>query len=276
MINFNGKVYQDYNSIPSAIIKYFYLNLVFEYQLRWENGQSVFVENHYFKIMSQLRRLRLNIPMFYTLDFFIDQINKTLVNYNSNSYIVTLKFANDSEVKFNSYNPKLILSISANEIDALKLKKFKTINQISFFNDYNFTDQEFGTISFLQKDLKRIASIDAFENGFVDSIILNKQKLVIGSVLGNIFLFKGNKIITPSINIGVESIVISDMFIDFIKKNDYEFAYENFGIFELQTADEISILSTKNGINPVLKFIKKTYANENILKIFNSFIDEVI
>ena len=51
---------------------------------------------------------------------------------------------------------------------------------------------------------------------------------------------------------------------------------ENFGIFELQTADEISIISTKNGINPVLKFRKKTYANENILKIFKSFIDQVI
>ena len=78
MINVDGKVYSNFNSIDSNQIESFILNTVFEFTLRWENNHILFWEEHYFMMMAQLRRLRLVIPMNFTLDYFNKEILKII------------------------------------------------------------------------------------------------------------------------------------------------------------------------------------------------------
>jgi branched-chain amino acid aminotransferase len=272
MININGKVYSNFNTIPSDIIRAFFMDPVFDFKLRLENNQIIFWEEHYFMMMAQLRRLRLAIPMNFTLEYFIEEINKLTAHMNEKSFIVDIKFANDYKSDFNNFEPNLVTAIFVTKTKSLINDRVLSINEMSLFKDYNLTDQEFGSISYLQKDIKRIASIESYENNYDDVIILNNKKNIIGSVMGNIFLFQNGKIICPSTNIGRESSVISDLFIEFLKFNKIDFFYESFGVFELQIADEFAVLSIENGLNPVKKYRKKIYESDRLPNLFKSFL----
>ena len=272
MININGAIYSNYNTIPSSFIKSFLVNPVFDFKLRWEGNKILFWEEHYFMMMAQLRRLRLVIPMDFTIDFFIKEIKK-LINIENEKYlIIHLKFANEFKPNFNNFQPNLITAIFTSKSKSFIHDDFSSINEMSLFKDYNLTDQEFGSISYLQKDIKRIASIESFENNCDDNIILNNKKNVIGSVLGNIFLLQEGKIICPPVNIGKESIVLSDLFIEYLKNNNIDFSYESFGVFELQIAQEMSVLSLDKGISPVSSYRKKIYKTKRLPEIFKSFV----
>ena len=274
MININGKLYSSYNNIPSNIIKSFFLNPVFEFKLRWENNNILFWEKHYFMMMAQLRRLRLKIPMSFTLEFFIQEIKKVINKYDNKFFIIDIKFANESKITLQNLEPNLIIAITAKPNESIIQDDITFINEMSLFKDYNISEQEFTSISYLQKDIKRIAAVQAFENNCNDNIILNDKKNVIGSVLGNVFLLKRDKIISSPVNIGVQSSVLSDLFIEYIKNNNFEFSFESFGVFELQMADELSVLSIQTGLNPVRKYRKKNYEIKRLPQLFQSFIKE--
>ena len=276
MINVNGKLYTSYNNIPSNIIKSFFVSPVFEFKLRWENNNILFWEKHYFMMMAQLRRLRLNIPMSFTLEFFIQEIKKVINNYDNKFFIIDIKFANESKVTLQNIEPNLIIAITVNPSESIIQDDITFINEMSLFKDYNLSEQEFTSISYLQKDIKRIAAVQAFENNCNDNIILNDKKNVIGSVLGNVFLLINNKVISSPVNIGTQSSVLSDLFIEHIKNNNFEFSFEPFGVFELQIADELSVLSIQTGLKPVRKYKKKFYEIKRLPQLFQSFIEQYL
>ncbi len=113
MINVNGKLYSSYNNIPSNIIEPFFVRPVFEFKLRWENNNILFWERHYFMMMAQLRRLKLNIPMSFTLEYFIQEIEKVINKYDDKFFIIDLKFAYESRITFQNLQPNLLIAIIA-------------------------------------------------------------------------------------------------------------------------------------------------------------------
>ena len=276
MINVNGKLYSSYNNIPSNIIEPFFVRPVFEFKLRWENNNILFWERHYFMMMAQLRRLKLNIPMSFTLEYFIQEIEKVINKYDDKFFIIDLKFAYESRITFQNLQPNLLIAIIAKPTESIIKDDVTLISEMSLFKDYNLSEQKFTSISYLQKDIKRIAAGEAFENKCNDNIILNDKKNVIGSVLGNVFLLKNDKIISSPENIGTQSSVLSNLFIEYIKNNNFEFSSESFGSFELQIADELAVLSIQAGLNPVCKYRNKTYKTKLLHKLFQSFINQAL
>ena len=88
----NGHLTQIQPEFLQVLLKQFE-NPVFDFKLRWEGNNILFWEEHYFMMMAQLRRLRLVIPMDFTLDFFIKEIKK-LINIENEKYlIIHLKFS---------------------------------------------------------------------------------------------------------------------------------------------------------------------------------------
>ncbi len=276
MIFINGKLYSDFNSIPSHIINFFLFYNVYDFQLRYENGCILFWEKNYFMMMSQLRRLRLKIPMSFTLEFFINHINELIKFDKKKCYLINLKFANNSIPSKENPEPELILMIISKPVSSIVIKDINRIKEISLFKDFTFRDHELSSISYLQSDYKRIATIDAIENNFDDNIILNDKMNIIGSAIGNIFLLKENLILSPSPKNGAPSSTLNNLFIEYIKnRSHFVFSDEPFGVFELQIADELSILSFQSKIKPVEKYRKKTYEINRLPELFNSFVKTI-
>ena len=78
MINYNGN-FKDHYFGDFTNRAFLYGDSVFE-TIKVVNNKIMFWEEHYLRLMSSMRILRINIPPFYTPDFFENQIIKTIIN----------------------------------------------------------------------------------------------------------------------------------------------------------------------------------------------------
>lgn len=270
MINFNGKIISE-NTVPLGIQNraYKYGDALFE-TIKVKDGKVNFIEDHYFRLMASMRMLRMSISMEFTLEFFENEILKT-VNANN---------ITSARVRF-SVNRKdggLYAPIT-NTIDFLiEAKELKTISrstyEIDIFKDYYVYSGVLSTLKTNNKILNVLAGIYAEENGLDNCILLNEKKQVVEALNANIFLVKGNQIITPSLAEGCLKGVMRKNIIKAIQKDErYEIIETQISPFEMQKVDEVFISNAIMGIQAVTKYRKKLYSTEtsdyikSILKI---------
>ena len=72
MINFNGKILDESDQLSNNR-GFLYGDAVFE-TLKIVNNKILFWEDHYFRLMSSMRIIRLDIPETYTPDFLKENI----------------------------------------------------------------------------------------------------------------------------------------------------------------------------------------------------------
>ena len=77
MINFNGKLIENITFISSDNRGYKYGDALFE-TLKVVHGKILFWEDHYFRLMSSMRIMRMEIPMNFTMEFLEQEILKTI------------------------------------------------------------------------------------------------------------------------------------------------------------------------------------------------------
>ena len=78
MINFNGKIVSSSDAFFNHNNRGFkYGDALFE-TVRIVNGKLLFWEDHYFRLMSSMRILRMEIPMEFTMEFLEEAFLKTI------------------------------------------------------------------------------------------------------------------------------------------------------------------------------------------------------
>ncbi len=268
MVNFNGELLTDF-SLSNDNRAFKYGDGIFE-TIKVQNKKIVFFEDHYFRLMASMRMLRMKIPMAFTLEFLQSEILKTVESQeNSLVYRVRLSvFRKDGGL----YKP------NTNEVDYLIEAKPITINvkptyKIDLYKDFYVYSGLLATIKTNNRMLNTLASIFADENDLDNSIILNERKGVAELTNANIFLIKGNVVVTPSLEEGCVKGVIRKKIIEQLEKSEhYEIEERVISPFEIQKADEVFITNAIIGIQPVTQFRKKkfdTKITEKFMKILN-------
>ena len=114
----------------------------------------------------------------------------------------------------------------------------------------------------------------SIENGYDSCIILNEKKNIVESTIGNIYLIKKNKIITPSLYSGCQNTAIRSSFNRWINKN-LKIEEIDINPYELQQCEEFFFISIKKGYTGITEY-RKTYYKLNIgKKIFKDFISSI-
>ena len=90
MIIINGDFYSDIKDVSSDILNSLIYNSVYKFDFRIENNKVLFLEESFFEMMSHLRRLRLNIPMHFNIEYFGD-MEPIYKNINTIKYLKNLK-----------------------------------------------------------------------------------------------------------------------------------------------------------------------------------------
>jgi len=113
------------------------------------------------------------------------------------------------------------------------------------------------------KAMQVIGSIYAKENDLDNCLVLNTSKSIIEALNGNLFLVKGDTIITPPLEDGCLKGVMRKQILELLV-TDPNFIVEEASIspFELQKADELFITNVIKGIVPITKYRKKEYNND--------------
>lgn len=264
MFNFNGELLHKNTDFLNENNRGLQLgDAVFE-ELRVINGDVIFLEDHYLRLMSSMRILRMEIPMNFTMEFMEEEILK-LISEDGLRETKQIKFTvyrNTSDNNFsksdNSISYFIISTTLINPFFVLDDKAY----EVELFKDFYKNSSMLSNLDTNNKILNVVGSIYAQENDYQDCLLLNERKQVIEALNGNVFIVKGNQVKTPPITDGCVNSVIRKKIIDIVSKlNEVEFLEESLSPFELQKADELFIANNVNGLVSITKYRKKDFVN---------------
>ena len=264
MFNFNGELLHKNTDFLNENNRGVQLgDAVFE-ELRVINGDVIFLEDHYLRLMSSMRILRMEIPMNFTMEFMEEEILK-LISEDGLRETKQIKFTvyrNTSDNNFSKSDNSISYFITSttliNPFFVLDDKAY----EVELFKDFYKNSSMLSNLDTNNKILNVVGSIYAQENDYEDCLLLNERKQVIEALNGNVFIVKGNQVKTPPITDGCVNSVIRKKIIDIVSKlNEVEFLEESLSPFELQKADELFIANNVNGLVSITKYRKKDFVN---------------
>lgn len=236
------------------------------------NGNLIMSEESYFFLMASMRKMRLNIPLSYTLEFFQELFQKEVLDKGIQNGIIQLMAYRKQEDKplpksetafyFEIEESNDILDIKGN----IELDLIKEINvNANLLSNIRVHSAE-----------NIYAEIYAKENDLDDVILLNPNKKIARSIFGNLLFLQDNVIKIPKQTEGAYISPLMENFVTFIHKNKLaEIEEAEIIAFESQKAEEILRISDEKGIHLVSKIRNKTFENtrfsEMITQWKNSF-----
>ena len=268
MINFNGELqHPDTINLTSENRAFKYGDAIFE-TVKVIPHKVIFWEDHYFRLMSSMRMLRMKIPMEFTLEFLENEILKTVaVHENAISYRVRLNIFRKDGGFYTPKTNKIDFSIQVYE----NLYQIKDSYSLDVFKDFYNYSGLLSTIKTNNRMLNTLASIFAEENDLDNCVLINEKKGVVEATNGNIFILKGNIVKTPSLEEGCIKGIMRKKVIEIIaKNNDFVLEETTISPFEIQKADEVFITNAIIGIQPVTQYKKKSFKTEFSAKIAKS------
>ena len=274
MINFNGKI----TDLSDQLINnraFLYGDAVFETLIIF-NDKILFWEDHYFRLMSSMRIIRLDIPDKYTPEFFkenIIKIHNNISQTGSSRIRINIYRSSDGKYKPEKNTPSFIISCESINYNTYKLNKGHY--EVDLYKDYYLDNQLISSIKSNNKIINVVASIYASENGFNNCILLNKDKLVSEFINSNLFIIKDEKIYTPTLKSGCLNGVVRKNLFKILSSSSFEVCEQDLSTFDITQSDEIFGTNIAQGIFSVTKFRKKDYdcsKTKKIITMLNNFI----
>lgn len=266
---FNGNFFDDADAILGQTNRAFLYGDFISEPIKISNNTVLLWEEHYFNLMASMRIFRMKIPIEFTQEFLEEQINKMLKeNRVQNGEIEIIVFRN-------SDRPEMLAKCSVSylvKIEAVNSSEeysWKNGNaEIDIFKDYTINPTFFSQVN-SHKPEEIIACAYMQENEFTDLVLLNPDKRIARTVLGNPFLVQGNHIKTPKVSEGGIRSVTRNHLCKLLSKSE-EFTFEEAEIFpfELQKTDELFICLESEGILSIHQNRKKNYSTEKTKEVF--------
>jgi len=262
MININGTIVTNDQANLSYTNRGFqYGDALFE-SIRVINSSIMFWEDHYFRLMSSMRILRMEIPSNFSPEFLEKSILE-LVNeadLAKEACRVKINVYRDAEGKYHPETNQIGYLISVEKINNQFFILSQDKYEVELFKDHLIVDGLLSTLKSNNKLVPILASIYAKENDYDNCLILNQKKMVVEAINGNLFLVKANKVKTPPLSDGCLNGIIRKQLLDIIgKSTDLELVEESISPFELQKADELFYTNAIQGIVSITKYRKKEY-----------------
>lgn len=263
MINFNGAIVTQDTNFLVQNRGFLFGDAVFE-TVKIINSKILFLEDHYFRLMSSMRVIRMEIPMNFTMEYFEEQIIALVKSLNMASSArarITI-YRNDGGYYLpqnNSVSFLIRAESQENKLYSMNQKEYI----VDLYTDFYVTKQLLSSIKTTNKIINVTGSIFANENGLDNCLLLNDNKNVIEALQGNIFMLNGNKLITPAISEGCLNGVMRKQILALARKiENLEVVEGVISPFDLQKADELFITNVIKGIQSINKYRKKEFKND--------------
>ena len=219
-------------------------------------SKLIMAEECYFFLMASMRKMRMNIPLSYTLEFFQSLFHDEVLQQGfSEGIIQFLVYRNGNETVLQKAEISYYF-------EARKLNDILTIQgkyEIDLIKELNVNTHFLSSIRTHSPE-NIYAEIYAKENDLDDVIFLNPNKRIARSIFGNLLFLEGNIIKIPKTTEGAYISPLMENFVTFIHKNNLaEIQEAEMIAFESQKAEEILLISEEKGIFCVAKIRNKTF-----------------
>jgi branched-chain amino acid aminotransferase len=263
MINFNGTlVSQDTNGVVDNR-GFLYGDAVFE-TVKIVDSKVLFLEEHYFRLMSSMRVIRMEIPMDFTMEYFEEQIVALVKNngLEASARARITVYRNEGGYYLPQNNTVSFL-IQATSIESALYAHDENEYEVDLYKDFYVTKHLLSSIKTTNRLINVTGSIYASENGLDNCILLNDSKNVVEVLQGNIFMLKGNVLITPPVSEGCLNGVMRKQILKIAQKLEgIEVVEEIVSPFDIQKADELFVTNVIKGVQPITKYRKKEFSIE--------------
>jgi len=276
MINYNGQLYSSETVLSNSNRGFLYGDAVFE-TVKIVNSKILFLEDHYFRLMSAMRIVRMEIPMNFTMEYFEEQILILVntLNYSQSARARITVFREDGGNYLPETNTVSYL-ISASKLQSEHYSIVNNQYEVDLYKDYYVAKHLLSSIKTTNKIINITASIFAKENGLDNCLLINENKNIIEALQGNLFMLVDNKLITPPVSEGCLNGIMRKQIINIVKKMpNMVVAEEPISPFELQKASELFITNVIKGIQPITRYRKTEYKTDfanKLLKELNTLI----
>ena len=268
MINYNGQLYSSETILSNSNRGFLYGDAVFE-TVKIVNSKILFLEDHYFRLMSAMRIVRMEIPMNFTMEYFEEQILILVntLNYSQSARARITVFREDGGNYLPETNTVSYL-ISASKLQSEHYSIVNNQYEVDLYKDYYVAKHLLSSIKTTNKIINVTASIFAKENSLDNCLLINENKNIIEALQGNLFMLVDNKLITPPISEGCLNGIMRKQIISIVKKMpNLIVAEEPISPFELQKASELFITNVIKGIQPITRYRKTEYKTDFAIKL---------
>lgn len=217
------------------------------------NERLILSEEVYFFLMASMRKLRMSIPLSFTLEYFQNLLAPVIEG--SSGRIRLKAFRTSSLFK----SPTSLLYRIEPESDIFDLKKrisIDVLKEVSVGNSLHSSLQ-------IPTPEDTYARIYSSENDLDDVILLNAHKRIARSIYGNLLLLQGNTIRIPDQLEGAKISPLMESLVTYLnKKEGLKISQEQISPFETQQAEEILSISETKGLRAVHQIRNKKFNSE--------------
>ena len=227
-------------------------------------------EECYFFLMASMRKMRLNIPLTYTLEFFQSLFQENIIEEKGieNGIINFLVFRNSDGVVLSKSTVSYFCEVV--ELDDVVAVHQRSL-ELDLIKEINVNNNLLSNIR-VHSPENIYGEIYAQENDLDDVILLNPNKRIARTTSGNLLFLEGDVIKVPKQTEGSYISPLMENFITFLHKNNLADIQEHEIIaFESQKAEEILLISDEKGIFSVGKIRNKTFGNTRFLEMIDSW-----
>ena len=228
------------------------------------NGQLIMAEESYFFLMASMRKMRMNIPLSYTLEFFQALFEREVLEKGiRNGTIQMMAYRKQEEKPL----PKSATAFYFEVEESEDILGIQGDIELDLIKEINVNANLLSNIRVHSAE-NIYATIYAKENDLDDVILLNPNKKIARSIFGNLLFLQDNVIKIPKQTEGAYISPLMENFVTFVHKNKLADIEEAEIIaFESQKAEEILRISDEKGVHSVSKIRNKTFANNRFTEM---------
>ncbi|MFA7444882.1 MAG: aminotransferase class IV [Flavobacteriaceae bacterium] len=260
MLNFNGQLIETSKNELYDNRAFLFGDAVFE-TLKVSDNKILFFEDHYFRLMSSMRILRMEIPMNFTMEYIEKQIfNLISTKEKSPAFRVRITVYRNAEGYYLPTTNDVSFLINALPLKNPIYAFTDAAYEVDLYKDFYVSKQLLSSVKSTNRALNITGSIFAHENGLDNCLLLNDTKNVVETLNGNIFMLTGKKLITPPVSEGCIGGIMRKQILALAKKHqDIEVSEAVISPFDLQKADELFTTNIIQGIRSITKYRKKEF-----------------
>ena len=264
MINSNG------NLVPSSDTGLSFFNRGFSYgdalfeTVKAVGNKLLFWEDHYFRLMASMRLLRMEIPMTFTPEYFVDQCVQLIQKQevNSPAWRLRLTVFRDSGGRYTPDHNRVAFVIGCEPLPQDRFLDEVVNYRVDLYKDHYVQAGMLPNLKTNNKILNVLGSIFAKENDLDNCILVNDNKEVVEALQSNLFLLFGQEIHTPPLTSGCLDGIIRKQIIRLSKDLNLTLKETTINPFDLQKADELWLSNSIQGIRAVTNYRRKTYQSQ--------------
>jgi branched-chain amino acid aminotransferase len=251
---------------------------VFE-TMRYDRGQVHWAEDHYFRLMANMRIMRMHIPDDLTPEYFNSILNELIQanHWEKNAVRVRFQVWRKSGGAYTPISNDINLLVRGEPLSSThyELNDFDITTDV--YKDFYKPTQLLSSVKSCNAQLYVLASVFRMENNLDECFLLNEKKYIIEAISSNVMLVKGETITTPPTSSGALKGIMRKRIVEKLAPYlGYEVIEANVTPFDLNKADEIWLTNSIRGVQTVTHYRKKQFGNteaKRMIEMINAQFD---